>query len=212
MRIVYGETSFLFTGDAEREEEQEILAAGYELNSTVLKVGHHGSANSTTYPFLREVAPQYAVISVGANNSYGHPTEDTLSRLRDADVTVYRTDLQGDIACSSDGKTVSFSVERNKDADTLGLAPNSASSNGTGSSSDTMEADDSTASPSTSTGVGNETIEANTQYVLNTNTKKFHYSSCSSVKSIKEGNRSDFKGSRDDVISMGYSPCGRCNP
>jgi competence protein ComEC len=212
MRIVYGETSFLFTGDAEREEEQEILAAGYALNSTVLKVGHHGSANSTTYPFLREVAPQYAVISVGANNSYGHPTEDTLSRLRDADVTVYRTDLQGDIVCSSDGKTVSFSVERNKDADTLGLAPNSTSSSGTGSSSDTSETGNSAASPDTSTGAGNETSEANTQYVLNTNTKKFHYPSCSSVKSIKDSNRSDYEGSRDDVISMGYSPCGRCNP
>lgn len=96
LRIVYGETSFLFTGDAEREEEQDILNAGYTLESTVLKVGHHGSANSTTYPFLREIMPQYAVISVGANNSYGHPTEDALSRLRDADVTVYRTDNVSD--------------------------------------------------------------------------------------------------------------------
>jgi competence protein ComEC len=212
MRIVYGETSFLFTGDAEREEEQEILEAGYELKSTVLKVGHHGSASSTTYPFLREVAPQYAVISVGANNSYGHPTEDTLSRLRDADVKVYRTDMQGDIICSSDGKSVSFSVERNKDADTLGLAPNSTSSKGTESASDTTETDNSAASPDTSTGAGNETSEASIQYVLNKNTKKFHYPSCSSVKSIKDSNRSDYEGSRDDVISMGYSPCGRCNP
>ena len=90
MKIIYGDTSFLFTGDAEREEEQEILNAGYDLSTTVLKVGHHGSKNSTTYPFLREIMPQYAVISVG-DNSYGHPTEDTLSRLRDADVKVYRT-------------------------------------------------------------------------------------------------------------------------
>ena len=99
-RIVYGSTSFLFTGDAEREEEQDILDAGYSLSSTVLKVGHHGSENSTTYPFLREVMPQYAVISVGADNSYGHPTEETLSRLRDAGVTVYRTDMQGNIICT----------------------------------------------------------------------------------------------------------------
>lgn len=108
LKVTYGETSFLFTGDAERAEEQDILDAGYPLQSTVLKVGHHGSDSSTTYPFLREVMPEYGVISVGKDNSYGHPTEDTLSRLRDADVTVYRTDELGHIVCVSDGKNVEF--------------------------------------------------------------------------------------------------------
>lgn len=112
LRIVYGETAFLFTGDAERQEEQDILAAGYELDSTVLKVGHHGSENSTTYPFLREIMPEYAVISVGADNSYGHPTEAALSRLRDAGAGVLRTDHSGTIICTSDGQSVSFSAER----------------------------------------------------------------------------------------------------
>lgn len=124
LRIEYGDTSFLFCGDAEREEEQEIIAAGYTLKSTVLLVGHHGSKDSTTYPFLREVEPEYAVISVGKNNSYGHPTDAVLSRLRDADVEVYRTDMQGDIICTSDGKEVSFTVDRNAAANTIGdLAP-----------------------------------------------------------------------------------------
>ncbi len=112
LRIVYGKTSFLFTGDAEREEEQDILAAGYELDSTVLKVGHHGSENSTTYPFLREIMPEYAVISVGKGNSYGHPTEEALSRLRDAGVRVLRTDENGLITCSSDGENVYFIIEK----------------------------------------------------------------------------------------------------
>ena len=112
LRIVYGETSFLFTGDAEREEEQDILAAGYELSSTVLKVGHHGSENSTTYPFLREIMPEYAVISVGEGNSYGHPTEAALSRLRDAGAYILRTDENGLICCSSDGKDVYFIIEK----------------------------------------------------------------------------------------------------
>ena len=116
MRIVYGETSFLFTGDAEREVEQTLLNSGVELKSTVLKVGHHGSNSSTTYPFLREVMPEYAVICVGKGNSYGHPTANTLSRLRDADVTTFRTDLQGDIICVSDGKTVTFTVSKNANA------------------------------------------------------------------------------------------------
>ena len=119
LMITYGETRFLFTGDAEREAEQAILDRGADLSATVLKVGHHGSETSTSYPFLREIMPKYAVISVGTDNTYGHPTQDALSRLRDAEVTVFRTDLQGDIVCTSDGKEVSFTVSRNAGADTL---------------------------------------------------------------------------------------------
>lgn len=115
LRIDFGETSFLFTGDAERESELDILDAGCDLAATVLKVGHHGSGSSTSYPFLREIMPEYAVISVGVGNSYGHPGEDVLSRLRDADVTVYRTDMQGHIIAVSDGETVVFQTERNGD-------------------------------------------------------------------------------------------------
>ena len=113
IRIVYGDTSFLFTGDAEREEEQDILEVGYDISATVLKVGHHGSDTSTTYPFLREIMPQYAVISCGSGNIYGHPHDNLLSRLRDADAVTYRTDLQGTITCTSDGAAVNFKTERN---------------------------------------------------------------------------------------------------
>jgi competence protein ComEC len=103
LKLTYGEVSFLFTGDAERAEETDILEAEYDLSATVLKVGHHGSETATSYPFLREIMPEYAVISCGKNNSYGHPDEATLSRLRDADVKVFRTDMQGTIAATSDG-------------------------------------------------------------------------------------------------------------
>ena len=120
LRIDYGQTSFLFTGDAERVAEQAALSSGMNLSATVLKVGHHGSDTSTTYPFLREIMPQDAIISVGKDNSYGHPTDDTLSRLRDADVELFRTDIQGDIFCTSDGQKVSFSVTRNPNADVFG--------------------------------------------------------------------------------------------
>lgn len=112
LRVEFGETSFLFTGDMEREAEADLLEAGAALESTVLKVGHHGSDTSTSYPFLRAVAPRYAVISVGEGNSYGHPTEAALSRLRDADATVYRTDLQGTVVAVSDGTSVSFTTGR----------------------------------------------------------------------------------------------------
>lgn len=203
LRIVYGETSFLFTGDAEREEEQNILDAGYTLRSTVLKVGHHGSANSTTYPFLREIMPEYAVISVGANNTYGHPTADALSRLRDADVTVYRTDIQGDVICTSNGKTVAFTVERNADADTLGgIGPNSTQQGENQETEATIVPDPAPA----------ETASVVAEYVLNTNTRKFHYPSCSSVQQMNENNKWFYNGTREDVSSMGFSPCGRCHP
>lgn len=192
LMITYCDTRFLFTGDAEREAEQIILDSGVDLSATVLKVGHHGSADSTTYPFLREIMPEYAVISVGENNSYGHPTDNTLSRLRDADVQVFRTDMQGDIFCTSDGENVTFTVERNADADTL---TNPTVIIGT----ETPETE------KTSSGTG-------TEYVLNTNTHKFHYSSCSSVKQMSEKNKDYFTGTRDEVIDMGYDPCGRCNP
>ena len=108
LKITYGNTSFLFTGDAESDVEEEILNSGADLKSTVLKVGHHGSRTSTSYPFLREVMPQYAVISVEKGNSYGHPNEETLSKLSDAGVEVYRTDESGDIVMTSDGNSINI--------------------------------------------------------------------------------------------------------
>lgn len=108
MKLTFGQTSFLFTGDAESPVEQTILDNGYDPSATVLKVGHHGSSSSTSYRFLNEVMPRYAIISVGEDNSYDHPHDEVLSRLRDADVQVYRTDLDGDIICISDGKKVTF--------------------------------------------------------------------------------------------------------
>lgn len=113
-KVIYGNTSFLFTGDAELEEETEIINAGFDVSADVLKVAHHGSDSSSSYVFLREVMPKYAVISVGKDNSYGHPTEAVLSRFRDLGAEVYRTDLQGDIIALSDGNNISFSTTKNE--------------------------------------------------------------------------------------------------
>lgn len=112
LKITYGSTSFLFTGDAEREEEAEILDSGADLKSTVLKVGHHGSSSSTSYPFLRAVMPQYAVICSEKGNSYGHPHEETLSRLNDAGAEIYRTDTNGDIVMTSDGTNIDVYTDK----------------------------------------------------------------------------------------------------
>ena len=116
LRIDYGDTSFLFTGDMEKGAEADLIESGANLRATVLKAGHHGSDTSSGYQFLREVMPRYAVISVGEGNKYGHPSDEVLSRLRDAGTEVYRTDMQGHIIASSDGRSVTFRTE--KEADT----------------------------------------------------------------------------------------------
>lgn len=217
LSVKYGLTTFLFTGDAEREAEQAILNAGFDLSSTVLKVGHHGSENSTTYPFLREIMPQYAVISVGKNNTYNHPTDNTLSRLRDAGVTVFRTDLNGDVFFVSDGENVSVSVEKEATYEQI-MTPgkvvqnNSSDSGNNESSKPSNSTTNNNTGSSTNNNVGVTESSSETDYIANTNTKKFHYPTCSSVKKMKKSNKWYYSGTRDELIGMGYDSCGNCHP
>lgn len=234
LKVSFGATSFLFTGDAERAEEQDLLNAGVSLQSTVLKVGHHGSDTSTSYPFLWAVAPQYAVISVGAGNSYGHPTEAVLSRLRDAGVTTFRTDMQGEITAVSDGQTINFSTAKNAAAETLanaGAGQNAGQAGGGNSATQTAGsgqnpggaatagagAAGAAAIASANAGGGNAGGTAGAgstagSYVLNTNSHKFHLPGCPSVDTISPKNRKDVNESREQIIREGYAPCKRCNP
>lgn len=107
-KITYGETTFLFGGDAEWDAEHDLVNSDEDLTADVLRVNHHGSNTSSTYVFLRAVMPKYAVISVGAGNAYGHPNEETLGRLRDVGAEVLRTDELGTIECVSDGQSIVF--------------------------------------------------------------------------------------------------------
>ena len=114
VKLEYGETSFLFTGDMETSAENDMLdywGSQVDWNVDVLKVGHHGSDTSTGYRFLNEVMPTYGVISVGAGNSYGHPCEEPLSRLKQAGVTLFRTDELGTVIAKSDGTEITFTWE-----------------------------------------------------------------------------------------------------
>lgn len=115
LRVTYGEVSFLFTGDMETKSEQDMLDTYWDLSATVLKVAHHGSDTSSCEEFLQEVDPDYAVISVGTDNEYGHPMPVVLERLAAQGVPVYRTDELGTICCTSDGKTVTFSAEKTEE-------------------------------------------------------------------------------------------------
>jgi competence protein ComEC len=103
VRIQNGRHSFLFTGDIERRGEQGIVASGAPLESTVLKVPHHGSKGSLDPEFLARVCPQIGVISVGARNPYGHPTPEALSAYESLSTRLYRTDRDGAVMVRSDG-------------------------------------------------------------------------------------------------------------
>ena len=104
MRGVYGENSFLFMGDATSNVEKNILKKN--IDSDVLKVGHHGSKYSSMISFLNKVSPTYSIISVGYDNSYEHPHGVTLTNLNDVGSKVYRTDVDGTILVSSDGENI----------------------------------------------------------------------------------------------------------
>lgn len=107
IRVSYGEASFLFTGDLVAEQEQQVLANGTNVASTVLKIGHHGSRTSSSQEFLTAVNPGWAVISCGYNNSFGHPHKEILNRLTSCTkAEILRTDQQGAIVFRTDGKSI----------------------------------------------------------------------------------------------------------
>ncbi|MBZ9608614.1 MBL fold metallo-hydrolase [Clostridium estertheticum] len=111
IKVSFGGNSFLFTGDAEDVSENEMLSKNYDLKADVLKVGHHGSKSSTTQGFLDKVSPKYAVVSVGKGNDYGHPVQSTMDKFKNKNIAVYRTDENGSIIATSNGKDVSFNVK-----------------------------------------------------------------------------------------------------
>ncbi|HHV06806.1 MAG TPA: MBL fold metallo-hydrolase [Firmicutes bacterium] len=112
LKLTYQNTSFLFTGDAEAEVEKELLASDANLSSTVLKVAHHGSDSSSTADFLKAVQPDIAVISVGQDNTYGHPSTKVINRLQKAKAQILRTDVHGTVVLVSDGQDVVATTDR----------------------------------------------------------------------------------------------------
>jgi len=183
INLTYGNKSFLFIGDAESVSEGQITA---KIKADVLKVGHHGSDSSTSSSFLSTVSPKYAVISVGTENSYGHPTYETLTELNDADIEIFRTDESGTITFTTDGSNISVDKEASSIKE---QAQPLVEANST-------QTYDST--PVTSDG-----------YIGNINTKKFHRTTCSSLPATKN---QVILNSREKAIAQGYVGCKRCNP
>ena len=188
IKVVYGDTSFLFTGDA--EEYAESLITG-DVSADVLKVGHHGSSTSTGEAFLERVSPSYAVISCGLGNSYGHPHTETIEKL--GGIPVLRTDEMGTIVATSEGSEISFR--------TLGK-------------SDTGNAAQPEAPQDTETAASSgydEGLDISDGYILNTNSKKIHLPDCSAVDNMSDSNKA-YTDDYEQALSEGYTPCKICNP
>lgn len=274
--VQFGDSKFLFTGDAEQPAESAIVKANADLSADVYKVGHHGSHTSSSKELISKIKPTYAVISCSEDNSYGHPHSEVLNRLRKNNIQVFRTDEQGSIIATSDGKNITWNTmpsdtwkageakgngdaeKSNESKSKYGTAPegaiyignknnmklHKATCDGLPQSQnqvlfDTLE--DAVAAgytkdnqckkcipfegstvESTSKGetekeapapiVETPQVTSGSMYVLNTNSHKFHYPQCDSVGKMAAHNRKDYSGTRDEIIAMGYDPCGNCHP
>lgn len=192
LKLIYGKTGFLFTGDAEKFSEDEMLRIYKDqLPSDVLKVGHHGSTTSSSPAFIKAVGPKYSIISVGKDNSYGHPDNIILSRLKNYG-DVYRTDQDGTVIATSNGQEITF----NK-------APTPIKPKAPAKTTDKATA------PTPKEEVKPVTVPQtdNIQEVYITKTgSKYHIGTCSSLRSSK------IPISLEKAKADGYEPCGRCNP
>lgn len=185
LKIVFGDHSFLFMGDAEALVEKEITA---DVCADVIKVGHHGSNTSSTENFIQKVSPQYAVFECGKDNKYGHPHSEIVERWQAVGASVLRTDEMGDILIASNGSALEVSAE------SILINQGTVSQSSTKSESE---------NPSEASGY---------KWVLNTNSKKIHTPDCSSVSKITVSNKTESNESLKELEEQGYTRCKSCNP
>lgn len=210
----HGENSFLFMGDAGTEEEADILHSGANVEADVLKVGHHGSRYSSSKEFLEAVSPDYAVISCGEDNSYGHPHAETLNNLRAMGVKVFRSDEQGTIVAVSDGSRITWNSAPSDTWKAGEPTGGSVGSTGKSSTGNTAGSSKSAKSNTDNSVNGNQfptgEAPASGNYIGNKNNGKLHKATCSSLP--LEKNQAVF-GTREEAVAAGYDdPCKRCNP
>lgn len=197
IKLENGSTSFIFTGDAEETSEQDMIKPDINLDCDVLCVGHHGSSSSTSWDFLEATTPSYAVISCGAGNQYNHPSSETMGRLSDMEIPVFRTDKQGTIIAQSDGTSIVWNVEPCNDY-----------SSGAEFSSVAAPVD----STDVSAPVENTTPEATTEITnsatvwLSATGEKYHsIPNCGRMNPDKARQVSEA-----DAIAQGYTACSKC--
>ncbi len=195
IRLVYGNTSFLFTGDAEELSEREILEKGYNVSADILKLGHHGSSTSTCNDFLDAVNPKYAIVSAGKDNSYGHPHKETISKLNEKNIQTFITYDCGTVTATSDGNNIYIKTESGEATESVGK--NEISNNTLNDTNNTSDINK------------NNKAEEKTNYIGNVKSKKLHRENCISLP--EEKNRIVFD-TKEKAYEQGYSNCLNCNP
>ncbi len=213
VKVEYDSISFLFMGDAEWEAEHDLITRGIDVSADVLKIGHHGSPTSTSDEFVKAVQPTYAIISVGADNTFGHPAKETLLKLQRGNISVFRTDIHGTIICTSDGKTIGFQMSKTKHHNKP-TKPDVSSDNDNSGSVAELKIDEGFDDPvSVNERIFNDSSidEDSVKYIGNKNSHVFHHLDCSSVREMKAKNKVEFFD-REEAIDMGYKPCSVCQP
>ncbi|BCJ95261.1 competence protein ComE [Anaerocolumna cellulosilytica] len=186
IKLENGTNVFLLTGDAEIESEKDMVESGIDLEADVMKLNHHGSTTSNSEAFIEAVDPIYAVITVGTDNPYGHPSSSIVTRLLDEDIQIYRTDLMGAVVITSDGTNLTFQTEKKA---------------GEKSVRDETVVNE-TEEVTKPTAESSEEIKV---YITETG-HKYHNVDCSYLK--KAPDEIDLM----EALERGYEPCSRCNP
>lgn len=191
LKLTYGDSDFIFTGDAEANAESDILSTGIDLDAEVFQAGHHGSSTSNSDALLSAISPDYAVISCGEGNSYGHPNAETIERFQNYGIQIFRTDKQGTVVASTDGSTITWSADPTTDF----------------SSGDAISSNNDDASYYEETEVpAEEPIYTGVTVHITETGSKYHSAGCQYL--IK----SDIEVSLSEAKAMGLEACSRCNP
>lgn len=222
--VEHGENRFLLTGDAEETAEEDILENGIDISADVYKAGHHGSKTASTEAFLEAVNPEYAVISCGEGNSYGHPHAEVLNRFRSMGIDVFRTDEQGTIVAVSDGKEITWNCTPSESwqagEPTGSAAGEDNRKNGQQQPENVL--DDGQQQPENiaagekdqpANALGAEETQENTtsgdtevMVYITKSGEKYHREDCSYLKNDVE------KITLSEAKERGYEPCKKCEP
>lgn len=206
VKISCGTFSCLVSGDAEETAERDLVASGKDLKASLYVAGHHGSSSSSSSSFLYAVSPEYAFISVGKDNTYGHPSRQTMEKFKERGIKIFRTDEQGEVSAIYSGGKLSFSTTPSSDysyrekASAEKYEENQEKEEGTGYAEDVPF----TESP--------EETGGTRDYIINTDTGKFHLPSCKYASKISNANKKERKRTRAELLAEGYEPCKICKP
>ena len=204
IKVTWGATSFLFTGDA----SYKVVSGANPGHVDVLKVGHHGSNTATSVPLLEKLTPSVAVIEVGWGNSYGHPTTETLDELASCGVQTWRTDMDGTVEVDSDGTTVAAHALATGATEPAGpdaaVARTQAGAEAQAAAQEQAQAEAAAQAPAAQEQPADQEADATETVYVTKSGKKYHHAGCQYLK------KSQIPISLEEAVAQGYTPCSKC--